>query len=211
MKDVSRIFITIEGIEGVGKSTAVTFLKNYFYQEKKDVLVTREPGGTEIAEHIRNILLTPNYKEKMLPETELLLMFAARIQHIHHVILPAFQEGKIVICDRFLDASYAYQGGGREIKETYLNFLSEWLLADLKPNLTILLDAPVEVGLKRAKHRAAHDRIEQETIAFHQRVRKNYLKRAQNEPLRFKIIDATQPLLAIEEAIISILKTGITS
>jgi dTMP kinase len=200
------VFLTIEGIEGVGKSSAMSFIKEYLGGKKKDVILTREPGGTKIAEEIRQILLTPN-NEKILPETELLLMFASRVQHIAHVILPALQAGKWVVSDRFYDASFAYQGGGRQIPLTHIEMLASLFVRDLKPTQTILLDAPAEIGLQRAKHRGAHDRIEMEKIEFFERARLVYLARAEKDPARFHIIDATQPLDSVQRAIGEILDT----
>jgi dTMP kinase len=196
---VPSIFITIEGIEGVGKSTAVNFIKEYFSNQHIPFVATREPGGTDIAEQIRKILLTPT-EEIMLPETELLLMFASRIQHIKKVIMPALEAGQSVICDRFDDASFAYQGGGRGIDLAYIKNLDDWLVKR-HPDITLLLDAPSSLGLMRAKHRGPQDRIEQEKTAFFDRVRAVYLERASQDMKRFKIIDASQPLEMVQQEI----------
>lgn len=191
-------FLTIEGIEGVGKSTAVKFVQNYLQEKQINPIVTREPGGTFIAEEIRKALLTPNPDEIMQPETELLLMFASRIQHIQQVILPALMSGQWVLCDRFVDASYAYQGGGRGIDLSYIAMLDKWLVKNLRPDITILLDAPPEVGLFRAKHRGPHDRIEQEKMDFFERVRATYLELSRQDKQRFRVIDATQSLSLVQ-------------
>lgn len=205
-RSTMKRFITIEGIEGVGKSTAVNVIRDYLKQHHKDVVITREPGGTVVAEKIRQILLTPDLDESIVPETELLLMFASRVQHIANVIMPALDAGKWVVCDRFNDASFAYQGGGRGIDLTLIQQLDEWLVK-IRPSLTILLDAPTHIGLMRAKHRGPQDRIEQEKSDFFDRIRAVYLQRAKQEPQRFHLIDATQPLEVVEKAIIQILAT----
>lgn len=198
-------FLTIEGIEGVGKSTAVKYIQEFLISAKRDVVLTREPGGTKIAEQIRQILLNPDSEEIITPDTELLLMFASRAQHVAHIILPALQAGKWVISDRFVDASYGYQGGGRKIDWSRIETLEQWILHGLRPNLTILLDAPPSIGMARAKHRGPHDRIEQEALDFFERVRASYLERAKQEPKRFRIIDATQSLDQVQEQIRKIL------
>lgn len=193
-------FITLEGSEGVGKSTALNFIKRYLSDKKIDFLLTREPGGTPVGESIRELLLTKR-DEQILPETELFLMFSARMQHIAHVIKPALLAKKTVVSDRFTDASFAYQGGGRKIEYQKIETLAHWVQGGLQPDLTLLLDAPVELGLSRLKNRKVKDRIEQEKIDFFQRVREAYLKRAKDYPGRIKMIDATQSLEGVQAQI----------
>jgi len=203
------LFLTVEGIEGVGKSTAVKFIQDYLIKAQIHFVVTREPGGTPIAEEVRRVLLTSQAEEIMVPETELLLMFACRIQHIHHVIMPALKKGQWVISDRFVDASFAYQGGGRGIDMPHIEMLERWLIKDLQPDRTILLDAPPEIGLARAKHRGSQDRIEQEKIAFFERVRAGYLDRAKRDVKRFRIVNAAQSLENVQAEIKKILDENI--
>ncbi|OGT36207.1 MAG: dTMP kinase [Gammaproteobacteria bacterium RIFCSPHIGHO2_12_FULL_37_14] len=199
-------FITIEGTEGAGKSTAVQFIKNYLLQLKIDVIWTREPGGTDLAEQIRNLLLHPMSFEEMEAETELLMMFAARAQHLKKCILPALTAGKWVASDRFIDASYAYQGGGRNIDMHFITSLDQWIVGDVYPHLTLLLDIDPAEGFKRAEKRGTDkDRIEQEKIEFFIRVRDTYLARAKQYPERIKVIDASEPLFIVENQIRSIL------
>lgn len=198
------IFLTIEGIEGVGKSTAVQFIERYLSLHHQEVIFTREPGGTGIAEQIRQLLLSPNPEESLAPEAELLLMFASRAQHIAHKIEPALAAGQWVVSDRFVDASYAYQGGGRQLNLEQIKQLDQWVVKT-QPDATILLDALPEIGLARAKHRGPQDRIEQEKVDFFERVREGYLQRAKAEPKRFVVIDATQSLEKVHAAIQSLL------
>jgi dTMP kinase len=183
-------FITVEGIEGVGKSTQISAIINRLEVQGKKVLLTREPGGTELGEAVRQLLLSTQFPP-MDQRTELLLMFAARAEHIYTRILPALDEGVWVVSDRFTDASYAYQGGGRQIALDKIMGLEEWVQEGFTPDFTFLLDAPVEVGLSRARNRGPQDRIEQEDLDFFQRVRDCYLDRAATEPERFRVIDAS--------------------
>jgi len=182
-------FITFEGIEGVGKSTAVQFVADYLTQKQIDHIVTREPGGTEIAEHIRDVLLT-KHQETMAVDTELLLFYAARAQHVASLIKPALLKGQWVLCDRFTEASYAYQGGGRGIDEKHVDVINQWTLGNFQPDIIFILDAPVEIAFSRIKQRE-FDRIESEKVHFFERVREAYLQRAQRDPSRYKIIDAS--------------------
>lgn len=200
------LFITVEGIEGAGKSTAVRAIEKYLKSNEIDYVSTREPGGTEIAESIRQLLLQHYFEEPMAEDTELLLMFASRAQHIAQMIRPALKAGKIVVCDRFTDASFAYQGGGRGISKTHIQQLADWVQGDLKPDLTILLDIHPKTGLKRAAKRSKPDRIEREEIKFFERVRKAYLDLAKNEPDRFRVIDASQPIEKIKTELRKIIK-----
>ncbi|OGT43766.1 MAG: dTMP kinase [Gammaproteobacteria bacterium RIFCSPHIGHO2_12_FULL_40_19] len=197
---MSVSFITLEGGEGVGKSTALSFIKTVLLEKNIESVFTREPGGTKTGEAIRDVLLH-RLDESILPETELLLMFAARAQHIAHVIKPALQAGKTVVSDRFTDASFAYQGGGRGISTDRLQTLTTWVQGDLQPDLTLLLDAPVEIGLSRIHQRGEKDRIEQESIDFFNRVRNAYLERAAQFPKRFSIIKADASLENVQEQI----------
>lgn len=185
------LFITVEGIEGAGKSTAIQSVTEALDKTATEHIITREPGGTPLAEDIRHLLLKPR-NEEVTSDTELLLMYACRSQLINTVINPALNRGVHVVSDRFNDASFAYQGGGRNISLEFIQLLDTWVLHDLKPELTILLDLPVEIGLQRASKRGAKDRIEQETLAFFEKVRASYLQRAANDPDRFIIIDATE-------------------
>jgi dTMP kinase len=200
MSKEQGLFISIEGTEGMGKSTVMKSLASYLTEKGLDFLVTREPGGTEIAEKIRQVILS-HYDEVMNPETELLLYFAGRIQHVQSVILPAKLAGKIVISDRFTDASYAYQGGGREIALQKIRLLEEHFINDLQPDLTLLLDAPIQIGLERIAARGAMDRIETEELSFFERVRAIYHQRAKDYPDRFRLIDASKSVTEVEESL----------
>jgi dTMP kinase len=197
-------FITIEGIEGAGKTTALSFIKTWLNKRKIPYVTTREPGGTEIAEEIRHILLR-HHRESLTDMAEVLLFFAARAQHLKTTILPALNDGKWVICDRFIDASFAYQGGGRNVPILFLECLEQYVLVGKQPDLTILLDLPVEVGLKRIKKRAQYDRIEQEKKNFFDAVRKMYLKRAKQFAARFRIINADCSIIEMQRRLYKLL------
>ena len=200
------MLVTLEGIEGVGKSTHLAFIAKTLEKKGFRTLVTREPGGTALGEAVREILLHGDGL-KILPEAELLLMFTARSQHIAEIILPALEQGSVVICDRFTDASYAYQGGGRGIPEKSISILKKWVQKDLSPDLTLLFDATVETGLKRAESRGGADRFESENINFFNRVRQCYLDKATREPGRIKVIDAEQDIPSVEKQISAVLET----
>jgi dTMP kinase len=192
-------FITLEGGEGVGKSTNLQFIRQFLEQRQIEVTVTREPGGTAVAEKIRSILLA-QHEEPISAQAELLLVFAARAQHVQQVILPALQRGHWVLSDRFTDATYAYQGGGRNMDMQTIAWLETMVQGDLRPDLTLVLDAPVGIGLQRAKHRGALDRFESEQRSFFERVRQTYLQRASlNE--RYTIVDASLPLSEVRAQI----------
>jgi len=189
-------FITVEGIEGVGKSTNIDVLVRRLEAAGHRVLTTREPGGTPLAEDIRDIV--QHRGDEPIPEiAELLLIFAARSLNVNNVIMPALEAGTWVVSDRFTDSSRAYQGGGRGIPMETVDRIADWVHGDIWPDLTILLDAPVEVGMERAGKRSAPDRFEQERHDFFQRVRECYLQIASNEPGRFVVIDTTQPLAEV--------------
>jgi dTMP kinase len=186
-------FITVEGIEGVGKSTNIEFIVELVKGQGHDVVESREPGGTPMAEDIRKLLL--DHGDELVPDiAELLLMFASRALLVENVIRPALNAGTWVVCDRFVDASRAYQGGGRGIPLDDINQVASWVLGDLRPDLTILLDAPVATSRRRADARSAPDRIEVEREEFFGRARDCYLQLALAEPDRFVVIDATQKL-----------------
>ena len=193
-------FITIEGIEGVGKSTHMGRLVAQIEAHGHRVLTSREPGGTPTAELIRDVVL--GHSDETIPDiAELLLMFAARSLLVENVIRPALSAGTWVVCDRFVDASRAYQGGGRGIPMQQINALANWVLGDLCPNLTVLLDAPVEVGMSRADSRGNPDRLDVERAEFYTRVRESYLQLAESEPERFVIIDASGELADVSASI----------
>jgi len=199
-------FISIEGIEGAGKSTQLAFIQRYLSENGKQLTVTREPGGTDLGEKIRSLLLTPT-ESGMAVDTELLLMFSARAEHVSQIIKPALSRGEWVLSDRFTDATFAYQGGGRGIDQQRISELAQWTLNGLQPDLTLLFDLPVELGQQRVLTRnEGIDRFEQEKVDFFEKVRNCYLQRAHQEPQRIKIIDASQSIADIEVQITTILK-----
>ena len=201
----SGLFITLEGIEGVGKSTHAPFIQDLLLANGRLTVLTREPGGTKTGEAVREILL--HGKTHLIADlTELLLIFSARAQHLEEVIRPALTAGKIVICDRFTDATYAYQGGGRGIDRQQIQILEALVQQGLKPDLTLLFDTPVAVGLARANHRSQADRFESEAINFFERVRQEYLGLAREEPDRIQVIDANRPLQEIQNDLTRLLQ-----
>ncbi len=190
-------FITFEGIEGSGKTTNINFFAEYLRSNGIDIVLTREPGGTPMGEKIRSALLA-NYAEEVYPITEILLLFAARSQHIENIIKPALRDGSCVLSDRFTDATYAYQGGGRGIPFQDIMLLENMVQKEFRPDFTIIFDIPVEISLKRIQKRKNIDRIEQEKIGFFNKVRQVYLDRAKNVSGKYKIIDATKPLQEVQ-------------
>ncbi len=184
-------FITIDGVEGAGKSTQIDFICQYLSAKGIKVVLTREPGGTELGEKVRELLLSTQTKS-MHSDTELMLMFAARNEHIHHKIIPALDRGDWVLSDRFTDASYAYQGGGRGLDISRIEQLESWTLKDFKPDMTLLLDIPVELGMSRVESRGEKDRIELEKMDFFERVRQAYIGRSEKYPDRIKLIDSSK-------------------
>jgi len=189
-------FITIEGGEGAGKTTMMDRMAAWLKARGRFVVRTREPGGTELAEKLREILLDKN-TVGLTPRAELLLMFASRAQHLAELIRPALQRGETVLCDRFTDATWAYQGGGRGLPRQDIATLERLVHGDLQPDLTILLDLPVAQGLQRASRRSQSDRFEEESAGFFERVRRAYLERAEAAPERFAVVDASGPLEAV--------------
>ncbi len=206
MPEKSGLFITIEGGEGVGKSTNISAIKHHLSDCGIPYQLTREPGGTPLAEGIRELLLAVR-TETLSPTSELLLMFAARAQHLQELIQPALARGEWVLCDRFTDATYAYQGGGRGLSEQDIQLLESLVQGSLRPDVTFLLDAPIEVGIARAQQRGELDRFEQEKLEFFERVRASYLARASHEADRFRVIDTNRKPDAVCADIIRVLDT----
>ena len=202
-------FITLEGSEGVGKTTNLEHIKTLLNDEGIDYIVTREPGGTELGEQLRELLLGHKH-DGMADETELLMMFAARSEHLDKVIKPALKKGQWVLCDRFTDATFAYQGGGRGIDLNRISILEDYVQGDCRPDLTLLLDAPIEIGRERANKRSAPDRFEKEQTVFFNNVRDAYLKRASDDPDRMKVIDASVELEEVKAQITEQIKAFFT-
>ncbi|PIE23781.1 MAG: dTMP kinase [Neptuniibacter caesariensis] len=200
--EVKGRFITVEGTEGVGKSTNIDYVCKLLKGRGIEVVLTREPGGTPLAEELRELLLSPR-EERVSEDTELLLMFAARAQHLENIIRPALARGAWVISDRFTDATFAYQGGGRGVNLAHIEALESIVQHGLQPDLTLLLDLDVSVGLSRASQRSAPDRFEQEKITFFEKVRNAYLTRAEKDPNRFAVIDASNDIQGVQGQIAS--------
>lgn len=202
---MSGLFITFEGPEGAGKSTNLKVFSEALTKRGCTPLVTREPGGTPVAERIRELLLS-NHEEPMHADAELLLMFAARAQHLNALIRPALAQGRVIISDRFTDATYAYQGAGRGIDPQRIAVLETWVQGDLRPDLVVVFDVPVELGMARARARSELDRFEQEQQQFFENVRRSYLQRATADPERYRIIDASGDLVQVRAAMQSLIE-----
>ncbi len=203
MNPATNKFITFEGMDGAGKSTHLTWFADVLRQRGFDVVVTREPGGTPLGEQLREILL----HQPMSIGTEVMLMFAARLEHIEQVIKPALSAGKWVVSDRFSDASFAYQGGGRGMDWDKLRQLEQWVHPDLQPDLTLFFDVPVEVARLRLANNASLDRFEQEQSEFFERVRAGYHKRIKQNPQKYVVIDAAKPLEIVKNRLEEIILT----
>lgn len=203
-------FITVEGTEGVGKSTNLAFIRQWLEERGHEVLVTREPGGTPLAEDIRTLLLSPR-DEPVAPMTELLMIFAARAQHLEQRVKPALARGTWVLCDRFTDSTYAYQGGGRGFDQPMIAQLETLVQGELRPDLTLVLDIDVKEGLSRASQRSDPDRFEGETLAFFERVRAVYRGLAEQAPGRYAVVDAGQPLADVQRELADALAPLATS
>lgn len=196
-------FLTLEGVEGAGKTTCLERIVDVLGAHGIDALVTREPGGTTFGEALRALLLDPDH-QGLHPDTETLALFSARAQHLHERILPALESGRWVVSDRFTDATYAYQGGGRGVEHSRIEVLEDWVQGGVKPDLTLLMDVSVEVGRARAAARGREggqgsDRFEAEASAFFDRARQAYLERARLEPERFRILNAEQDAQAVAD------------
>ncbi|MGA2553240.1 MAG: dTMP kinase [Smithella sp.] len=199
--------ITFEGIEGSGKSTQIKLVAEYFVEKNVPIIVTQEPSGTDIGRKIGSILFNSEHYY-MCAETEMFLFCAARAQHVREKIMPALEQNKVVLCDRFSDATYAYQGAGRGLDHEFIRLINDYSALYLKPDLTLLFDLPVEIGLQRATDRnnrlkepSSIDRFERENIDFHQRIREGYLNILRNDPQRFRLIDANRDVNDIQEEV----------
>jgi dTMP kinase len=208
MTNKRGLFLTLEGAEGVGKSTNIEFITQYLEQRGIDYVLTREPGGTQLAERIREILLAV-HEESMSELTELLLVFAARAQHLDKVIEPALRAGKWVVCDRFTDATFAYQGAGRGLSVETISQLQSMVQGELRPDLTLILDLDPEIGMERASNRGELDRFELEQQSFFRSVRQGYLDIAKAEPERCLLIDASKPLEDVKVDLLAALEQGL--
>ncbi len=209
MQRARGCFITLEGGEGAGKTTHVQSVLDYLQQQGIDVITTREPGGTEVSEAIRAVLLNPDLPD-MHADTELLLMFAARNEHLRRKIIPALERGQWVVCDRFTDATYAYQGYGRGLSSERIAELEQWVQGDLRPDCTLLFDLDVETGMQRVRKRSADhavtiDRFEREQAAFFNKIRNGYLARAEAAADKFHILDATQSIDDVRQDLVKVL------
>ena len=205
------VFVTIEGIEGVGKTTQQRFVAEFFAARGREVLTTREPGGTRLGDEVRELLLFRSLGHPLDPRAELMLIFCARLQHLEEVIRPALHAGKVVVCDRFTDSTYAYQGGGHGIDPKEIRALERWVQRGLRPRLTVLLDAPVSAALARAGRRnrdggQRRDRFESKTLAFFRRVRRAYLDIAAAEPRRVRVIDARPGVAKVQARLQALLE-----
>jgi dTMP kinase len=209
MTNKRGLFLTLEGAEGVGKSTNIEYITQYLEQRDIEYVLTREPGGTQLAEKIRNLLLAV-HEEPMSELTELLLVFAARAQHLDKVIEPALSKGKWVVCDRFTDATFAYQGAGRGLSVETIGQLQSLVQGELRPDLTLILDLNPEIGLARASNRGELDRFELEQQSFFRHVRQGYLDIAQAEPERCRVIDASKPLTDVKLDLLAALEQGLS-
>jgi len=205
MSDCTGKFITLEGIEGVGKTTNREYIRSLLEQTGKPCVETREPGGTPLGEALREMLLQHKH-EGMSSDAELLMMFASRAEHLNKVILPALEAGNNVLCDRFTEATYAYQGGGRGINDKKISELENWVQGELRPDLTLILDAPVEIGRDRAGRRSSPDRIEKEQNDFFERVRQTYLQLANHYPHRIAVVDASVALEQVQDQIYHVMR-----
>jgi dTMP kinase len=209
MTNKRGLFLTLEGAEGVGKSTNIEYITQYLERRGIEYVLTREPGGTALAEKIRDLLLAV-HEEPMSELTELLLVFAARAQHLDKVIQPALSKGKWVVCDRFTDATFAYQGAGRGLSVETIGQLQLLVQGELRPDLTLILDLDPEIGLARASNRGELDRFELEQQSFFRHVRQSYLDIAQAEPERCKVIDASKPLTDVKLDLLAALEQGLS-